>query len=78
MRFEDIKYHTERYVLGINWGINWGMSAASSGHVWGITWGMSGASSGAFVLAKIRLLKDGFPNKLPIIQKPLKNSNHSS
>ena len=59
MRFEDIKYDTERYVWGINWGIIWGiiwgMSGVLSGaclghhlgHVWGIIWGMSGASSWA-------------------------------
>ena len=45
-RSKDIKYDTERYVRGINWGIIWGMNGALSWACMGNFWGKSGASSG--------------------------------
>ena len=51
-RFVDIKYYTERYVWGINWGMSGVLSGACLGHhlgyVWGINWGMSEACLGHF------------------------------
>ena len=59
-RFEDIKYDTERYVWGINWGMSGVLSGASSGaclvHHLGMSgacldhdWDMPGASIGAYL-----------------------------
>ena len=43
--FEDINYHNEGYVWGINWDIIWGMSGTLSEaclvHIWGMSWASS-------------------------------------